>query len=489
MVRVNNKKEVAAVILLTILAILITTQSVCFPLGQHINYSDGSIYQYIGYLILQGKMPYKDAFDHKGPFLYIINAVASMLDIKYGIWFIDAAFMTTFWIFAYKVCRRFVNVITSFVITATVMAQTVYSYWIGNTPDFYAATLSIVVLYFLLDYYLLGDIKKVNILIGGILTSICFWMKPNTIAMIGVICLCILIECIWTKQFAKIIKFIFVFIAGFMIPTIISIIWVVSHDSLTMMINDYFLFNMFYAGNDASIFAIVQTALYFLRQPLIVTGILACGVYGFVTFFLKNTDSISGINKLMIVSCLAFFVSLYACISPGRSYQQYAMSILPLTVLLCGLTFKRIECKDGEYIYINIAIIVMVLHLFLPAMNRLGENQINNLRPDYIQNQVVNEIDLKTLDTDKIAIASPDHCGMYIWSERESATTSPYIQAIMYDRKHRGFWVDYMSQIESSKAQAIVWNNNWNINDYLGEILDNYELQLDAGGISLYIRK
>lgn len=488
MVQLNKNKEVVAVVLLTMLAILITTQSMCFPLSQHINYSDGSIYQYIGHLILQGKMPYKDAFDHKGPFLYMINAVASMLDIKHGTWFIDATFMTVFWIFAYYVCRRFVSVIVSFTITATVMAQTVYSYWIGNTPDFYAAALSMVVLYFLLDYYLFGDIKTVRILIGGALTSICFWMKPNTIAMIGVICLCILIECIWTKQFAKIFKFIIGFIAGFMIPTIVSIIWVVGHDSLKMMINDYFLFNIFYAGNDASILARGQTALYFFRQPLIVAGIVACGVYGFVTFLGDNSESTGGINKLMVVSCLTFVVSLYVCISPGRSYQQYAMSILPLTVLLFGLTFKRVESRKDSHIYINIAIIIMVLHLFLPAMNQLSENQINNLRPDYVQNQIVNEIDLRTVDNDRIVIASPDHCGMYIWSERESATTSPYIQAIMYDGKHNDFWQDYMSQIQSSKAKAIVWNNNWNINDYIGEILDDYELQLDTGNLSLYIR-
>lgn len=489
MVRLNKNKEVVAVMFLTMLAILITTQSVCFPLSQHINYSDGSIYQYIGHLMLQGKMPYKDAFDHKGPFLYMVNAVASMLDIKHGIWFIDAAFMTAFWIFAYKVCRRFVGVIVSFAITSTVMTQTVYSYWIGNTPDFYAAALSMVVLYFLLDYYLFGDIKTIKILIGGVLTSICFWMKPNTIAMIGVICLCILIECIWTKQFARIFKFIIIFIVGFMIPTIISIIWVVSHNSLEMMINDYFLFNMFYAGNDASFLGRVQTALFFLRQPLILAGISACGVYGLETFSGKNTERTKVLNKLMVVSCITFVASLYVCISPGRSYQQYAMSMLPLTILLCGLTFKRVGFRKDSHIYTDIAIIAMVLHLFLPAMNRLPENQIDNLSPDYVQNQIVNEIDLRTDGNDKIAIASPDHCGMYIWSDRESATTSPYIQAIMYDGRHKGFWQDYMAQIQVSNTKAIVWNNKWNINDYIGEILVGYELRLDTGNLSLYISK
>ena len=38
-----------------------------------VEYTDSSVFQYIGKGILDGMVPYRDAFDHKGPILYLLN--------------------------------------------------------------------------------------------------------------------------------------------------------------------------------------------------------------------------------------------------------------------------------------------------------------------------------------------------------------------------------------------------------------------------------
>ena len=66
---------------------------------------DSSVFTYIGKVILQGGMPYRDTFDHKGPLIYLINALGLAINERIGVWLIE--FVTVFVILlaAYRLAR------------------------------------------------------------------------------------------------------------------------------------------------------------------------------------------------------------------------------------------------------------------------------------------------------------------------------------------------------------------------------------------------
>ena len=68
-------------------------------------YVDSSVFNYVARVILNGGMPYRDTFDHKGPLIYLIDALGQLIHESLGLWFIEL--ITIFFIFllAYKTAK------------------------------------------------------------------------------------------------------------------------------------------------------------------------------------------------------------------------------------------------------------------------------------------------------------------------------------------------------------------------------------------------
>ena len=94
--------------------------------------SDAGVFKIIGHAWLHGKIPYKDLFDHKGPFIFFINMLGYLLggDNKVGVFIIQIVFMT-------------VNVLSIFNISELVTRSNFYKFIIlFISLCFYKATYS-----------------------------------------------------------------------------------------------------------------------------------------------------------------------------------------------------------------------------------------------------------------------------------------------------------------------------------------------------------
>lgn len=68
---------------------------------------DSGVFLYVGSLLLRGGTPYLDVWDHKGPLIYLINAVGVFLDPggEKGIWFLEAMALSLSGWFLYRAMR------------------------------------------------------------------------------------------------------------------------------------------------------------------------------------------------------------------------------------------------------------------------------------------------------------------------------------------------------------------------------------------------
>lgn len=84
---------------------LITLQSGSSPLSRSMPQTDSSVFIYVARTLLNGGTMYVDCFDHKGPFLYVLNVVGQLINPRWGICFLDFVFLSWGIILAYKGAR------------------------------------------------------------------------------------------------------------------------------------------------------------------------------------------------------------------------------------------------------------------------------------------------------------------------------------------------------------------------------------------------
>ena len=65
--------------------------------------TDSAVFQYIARMILDGKMPYRDVFDHKGPLIYLFNTAGLFISKQIGLWIVELILYSS----ALQLCIRF----------------------------------------------------------------------------------------------------------------------------------------------------------------------------------------------------------------------------------------------------------------------------------------------------------------------------------------------------------------------------------------------
>lgn len=148
--------------------------------------TDSSVFQYIGYRMLEGKFPYRDVFDHKGLLLYFLNVLGCWLPVC-GQWIIECLWFLLPFAFAYRKLSVY------FGKHSTVIALTVFSAYYtwnsigGNLTETYAAPLILLSLTLLICSVMEGMEHPWRCFIHGIVGVLLLMLRPNTVPICAVV--------------------------------------------------------------------------------------------------------------------------------------------------------------------------------------------------------------------------------------------------------------------------------------------------------------
>ena len=86
-----KRSETLFIILTGFVTMLICTKS--SPFYPTNDWVDANCYMTVGRAMIEGKIPYRDLFEHKGPIIYILHAVGALISDSsfFGIFLIEAA--------------------------------------------------------------------------------------------------------------------------------------------------------------------------------------------------------------------------------------------------------------------------------------------------------------------------------------------------------------------------------------------------------------
>lgn len=315
---------------------------------------DSSIFVMMGKMFLEGKTPYVDFFDHKGPILILVEALGLSLypSGNTGIFIIQIINLTIAQILIFHICRHFTLVLISFSIVLFCLFMFSLSIGEGNLTEEYTLPFILSSLLFTIQYHLSGR-KSILIwkyFIMGISVAFLFWMRMNNM---GVICACISFILVFTikgKDWKGIKNLLVGLSLGFLLITIPIILYFAYKEGFYEMIYATFIFNMKYIGYEPKThFTIRSFIIYFFKYwPSFIILVLGTVLYCHKT---RKKD-------ILVLTC---FLVLWGVVSTrfGLYVPHYMTLNIPLlalgfALLLNTYTYQRYS-KLLTYTYLIVS--------------------------------------------------------------------------------------------------------------------------------------
>ncbi|MDR0535690.1 MAG: hypothetical protein LBG65_05000 [Puniceicoccales bacterium] len=139
------------------LAALVVCMFSCLgPFSMVDAFGDASVFLNIGEGMHNGKVPYRDLFDHKGPLLYFIHYIGLFFGGRLGVWFMELALMFVTFFFSYRTALLVAGRQPALWGIAAMAATTIGFYQWGDFPEEYGMAF-ISIAFFLFAGHLLKN--------------------------------------------------------------------------------------------------------------------------------------------------------------------------------------------------------------------------------------------------------------------------------------------------------------------------------------------
>ena len=236
---------------------------------------DNAIFQIIGRGWVEGKIPYVDLWDQKGPLIYFINALGYWLTgNQTGIFLIEILMFAWSFILIFLFYRRWYNSLWAtmlLVITMFHLSQIVEG---GNMVEEYILPLLLLAFFHIWNWADCAITKqkiehpsKAAFLYGFILSASLLTRLTNTIGICLAICV-ILCCLIYYKKWRNLIENVLTFLTGFFVLALPFIIYFYCNNGLYEMIYGTLIFNYEYLNNSVrepfTWYAIISTLLAYV---------------------------------------------------------------------------------------------------------------------------------------------------------------------------------------------------------------------------------
>lgn len=363
MIKKTIKQEKNIFILLTAFTLLLiffcSKMSPLYPFNE---WADVNLYFNIGKAIFNGKVPYTEVFDHKGPLIFFIYGIGYLLSNTtfVGMYLIESLA----WIFmifaAYLTARLYVEQIYAFGITLLFSVFMISHASEGGSAEEFIAVFQVISLFLFIRYFKDAATKEhnpIHMLIHGLMCSMTLLIKINLVIFWVFPLIAIFINLILKKEYRNLTQNIIAYVIGLLI--IILPIW------LYFFINNanseawdiYITLNKSYAkiGNLNEVLEALIIKFYLrLRFETFEFVVILLGVLYFPFKYIEN--------KLGRISLILSFVALFVAIFVSPRYMYYySIPYYVFSLLGCIALSQFISIKPSKVAYTIIFCLILTL--------------------------------------------------------------------------------------------------------------------------------
>ncbi len=311
---------------------------------------DSGVFLYVGQQISQGKVPYRDVWDHKGPLIYYINAIGLAITggSRWGVWFIE--YLNIF----FSAVIGQITLQRSFGKTASIFATVAWLLALsrtlngGNFTEEYALLLQFSAIYF----FTRRDDSHFYSFLIGVTAALSFLLRANIVGIWFSIVLLVAILGLQNQSWRSSVHSLLLMLAGFATIIGITTFYFWNNDALVQFLDAAYRYNFYYSSS----FTLSDRSNSFYQGIKILNGTaIVTTIAWLMALFSLFTDQRDRLLKpdLNALALIAFPVEILLIMVSGRSYAHYFMSMLPVAaVLLAFMADEIIRLKGGKEIRI-----------------------------------------------------------------------------------------------------------------------------------------
>lgn len=344
----NSKLKVGIILFVILFSIFLSLATNFSPINRNIIFHDCGIFSYVGFAMKNGKVPYKEVFENKGPLLYIIYYLGLCIADK-GVYFLELIAIIISVAFSYKIIKL-ISCKDFYAIIGTIYTFSVWSITFegGTFSEIFALPAIFLGIYILLKNLMSNvNISTKEIVILGVLTGIVATLRLNMLAIfLGFYCV-IGINLISKKEFKEIIRWLFYGVCGFAIVVVPIAIYFLRKDALIDCLNTaYFgvLDNFNVGGTRKKVEAILAMLLKFNISSATVIMLLFFLVG--IILLVKRNSSIGKYKISIAAIILALLINIYANSISGAVEMHYFVTFIPLICAITGWLLKVYDKID-----------------------------------------------------------------------------------------------------------------------------------------------
>lgn len=366
----KNKGELAARVALSMLGILFVyffsySTSPLYP-----DYYGGDSAQFltIGKAWMQGRIPYKEMFDHKGPFIFFIDMLGFMIaGSESGVAIIQSLFIIITLNAIFNIARLR-SESSYFGIIVVVISLIIYkrNYVEGNCVEEYCLPFLAVSTYFQMKFLYCKD-KRHSPYVAmfyGIAFGICAMTRITNSVMVCTGVLVISVILLIQKQYADLVRNALGFILGFVLVCIPFAFYFLHHECFGDFLYGTFAYNFEYASKMLSWVktpdsgnAVTFFKFYFSYWCIALAAIFA---------FSRKAHPIA------LFYSLAFAMETYLFLS-GQLFLQYPGICLPQVALLFN-ELVPLDLKQSARSFAKLAVLPIIMIICAYSIRNMAES-------------------------------------------------------------------------------------------------------------------
>lgn len=494
-----------AILYIQAILIVVTVLVVLLPEFNQIPGRDQGVYLYIGKQILDGKIPYRNVWDHKGPLIYYLNALGLLIsDSVIGVWILEVILLSMTAFFSFAALKKLFQSHIAFpiVLIWLVSFQSVMDN--GNTVEEYSLLFQFCAIYLFLCTTDKNPQNYWHEFFIGVTAGLTFALRPTNIGIhIAIVLAFVIFNSIKKTGYRKSINQIGMIAAGGLVVLACIAIYFWLNHAIYELWQAVFVYNYYYSFDVSPKWDKSLLKGYNFLSSIIWLSVL--GFIGMLISILKQWKNAPTEFRFNLFLLIALPLQIYLSLISGRRYLHYYIAWLPVLTFFAAyflfhsnqiikkIIHHQLFSKFFGYTLVFVITLFMIYPVFV---NRLSLIPVtSNINPP--TNEITNYIQNNTSPEDYVFIwgnevtynfltrrESPSRFAyIYPFAEKEYITQSMVNELITAISEKRPIIIDatlpekYTPAIDSEKwahiplVQELVKfiEENYIVVDYIGQ--------------------
>jgi hypothetical protein len=390
---------------------------------------DSAISQYLAKSMLEGKIPYKDVFDHKPPLIDAINFLGFTLSNSepWGIWAMEFISLTIAIFISFYLLKSIFGGLPAIFGTLFWILSLFSLLEGGNLTEEYALPLQfggILIFYLSIKY----PKKQWLNITSGILFGLAFILRQNLIGVFIALIIYSTLSEVFKGNFKSLLKKYSMFTLGALVVFIPTIYYFWINNALWDFTRDAFIFNYYYSGSGRG-FSNAANSIYYGFQLLSTTFIWIIALLAYFDLFAYLVYNLKR-NYLSKNQFILWFIFLLLPLemllssTSGRLATHYYISWLPVMGILVAYLIYVLLNKSFYFKIVTTFILGLFLIVKIVTIPSDAKTYLTS-RFSFPEKKVIEYIKQNTEKEESIFVWGVGQ-HIYVASDRQSPTKYVY---------------------------------------------------------------